>query len=94
MPELEKQRMGSDARVLDVRSDAEFEDGHVPGALHIPYARIAVSATKLPVNTPLIVYCNSGARAAAAVSMLTNLGFDAISVDDSFARYRPAEHVV
>ena len=56
MPELEKQRMGSDARVLDVRSDAEFEDGHVPGALHIPYARIAVSATKLPVNTPLIVY--------------------------------------
>ena len=94
MPELEKQRMGSDARVLDVRSDAEFEDGHVPGALHIPYARIAVSATKLPVNTPLIVYCNSGARAAAAVSMLTHLGFDAISVDDSFARYRPAEHVV
>jgi len=28
------------------------------------------------------------------VSMLTHLGFDAISVDDSFARYRPAEHVV
>ena len=94
MPELEKQRMGSDARVLDVRSDAEFEDGHVPGALHIPYTRIAVSAAKLPVNTTLIVYCNSGARAAAAVSMLTHLGFDAISVDDSFARYRPAEHVV
>ena len=56
MPELDKQRMGSDARVLDVRSDAEFEDGHVPGALHIPYTRIAVSATKLPVNTQLIVY--------------------------------------
>ena len=77
--------------MLDVRGAAEFEAGHVPGALHVPHTRIGINADNLPVDKTLLVYCNSGARAAAAVAMLARLGFDAIDVNDNFANYRRAE---
>jgi hydroxyacylglutathione hydrolase len=88
MAELEKQRTGECAHPLDVRGAAEFDAGHVPGALNVPHTHIAAGADTLPVDKPLLVYCASGARAAAAVAMLSRLGFDAIAVNDSFANYR------
>jgi hydroxyacylglutathione hydrolase len=54
----------------------------------VPHTHIAAGADTLPVDKPLLVYCASGARAAAAVAMLSRLGFDAIAVNDSFANYR------
>jgi hydroxyacylglutathione hydrolase len=90
MTEMERRRVSGSARVLDVRSDAEFEAGHVPGALHIPHTRIGAKAATLPAGQPLAVYCNSGARAAAAVSMLDRLGVEAVGVDDEFAKYQRA----
>jgi hydroxyacylglutathione hydrolase len=91
MASLEHERVSGRAHVLDVRGAAEFDAGHVPDALHVPHTRIAVNANALPVDKPLLVYCNSGARSAAAVSMLARLGFDAVDVNDNFANYRRAE---
>ena len=91
MAGLEQQRVGRGAHVLDVRGAAEFEAGHVPDALHVPHTRIGINVDNLPVDKPLLVYCNSGARAAAAVAMLARLGFNAIDVNDNFANYRRAE---
>jgi hydroxyacylglutathione hydrolase len=91
MASLEHERTSGRAHILDVRSAAEFDAGHVPDALHVPHTRIAVSIDTLPADKPLLVYCNSGARSAAAVSMLARLGFDAIDVNDNFANYRRAE---
>ena len=90
MAGLEEQRLRGRAHVLDVRGAAEFEAGHVPGALHVPHTRIGINVDTLPVDKPLLVYCHSGARAAAAVAMLARLGFDAIDVNDNFANYRRA----
>lgn len=89
---LEEQRAGG-ALVLDVRGAVEFDAGHVPGARHIPHTRVGVNADQLPVDRPILVYCNSGARAAHAVALLTRLGFDAIEVNDNFANYRRAEQL-
>jgi hydroxyacylglutathione hydrolase len=91
MAGLEEQRVGGGAHVLDVRGAAEFEAGQVPDALHVPHTRIGINVDHLPVDKPLLVYCNSGARAAAAVAMLARLGFNAIDVNDNFANYRRAE---
>ena len=88
MAELERQRASGRAHVLDVRGAAEFESGHVPDALHLPHTRIWANANDLPLDKPLLVHCNSGARAAAAVAMLERLGVDAIAVNDTFANYR------
>jgi hydroxyacylglutathione hydrolase len=93
MAALEEQRIAGRAHVLDVRGAAEFDAGHVPGALHIPHTRIGVSGDTLPTDKPLLVYCQSGARAAAAVAMLERLGLTAIDVNDNFASYRRADHV-
>src|SRR5688572_21537190 len=90
MAAFEEQRILGRAHVLDVRSAAEFDAGHVEGALHVPHTRIPVMVDRLPTDKPLLVYCNSGARAAAAVSMLQRLGLDAIDVNDNFANYRRA----
>jgi hydroxyacylglutathione hydrolase len=93
MARLEAERIGGSAHVLDVRGLAEFETGHVPDALHVPHTRIGVNVDTLPVDKPLLVYCNSGARSAAATAMLARLGFEAIDVHDNFANYRRAEQV-
>jgi hydroxyacylglutathione hydrolase len=89
--QLEQQRAGGGAVVLDVRGAVEFDAGHVPDALHIPHTRVGLNADKLPAGKPVLVYCNSGARAAHAVAMLVRLGFNAIDVNDNFANYRRAE---
>lgn len=79
--------------MIDVRGAAEFESGHVPDALHVPHTRIGVNANSLPGDKPLLVYCNSGARAAASVAMLARLGFDATDVNDNFANYQRAQEL-
>jgi hydroxyacylglutathione hydrolase len=85
---LEAQRISGRGYTLDVRGASEFEAGHVPNTLHVPHTRLGLNAGQLPHDKPLLVYCNSGARAAAAVALLARLGFNAIDVDDNFANYR------
>jgi hydroxyacylglutathione hydrolase len=91
MATLEAMRTKGKGRVLDVRGVAEFEAAHVPGAINIPHTRVAQHRSELPNDLPLLVHCNSGARAAAAVSMLERLGYQAYDVEDRFARYRQAD---
>jgi len=90
MAQMEAKRLEGDARVIDVRGGAEFEAGHVPGATHMPHTRVHALMDTIPPGTELLVHCNSGARAAAAVSLLERDGFVALHVDDLFANYRQA----
>jgi hydroxyacylglutathione hydrolase len=92
MAEMEARRTKGVGRILDVRSASEFESGHVPDAVHIPHTRVGVQRDGLPPDASVMVYCNSGARAAAAVSLLERLGYDAVEVNDLFANYRRTEH--
>ena len=87
MAEMESRRVSGPARVLDVRGAAEFDTAHVPDALNVPHTRVGVADT-LPADGPVLVYCRTGARAAAAVSMLERRGIEAVAVDDEFANYR------
>lgn len=45
--------------VIDARSPAEFELGHIPGAMNLPPERVAAEAARLPKDrkTPLVFYC-------------------------------------
>ena len=67
----------SNAVVLDVRDDAEFAAGHVAGAKHIPLAQLETRAKELHKlkDKPLLVYCQSGPRAAKASAQLRKLEF-------------------
>jgi rhodanese-related sulfurtransferase len=67
--------------ILDVRSRAEYESGHVPGALHVPFWLVRSTAPGLGLKpgTPLVVYCGHGPRAYLAGAALRRLGFHTIT---------------
>ncbi|RMF86971.1 MAG: MBL fold metallo-hydrolase [Nitrospinota bacterium] len=61
--------------VLDVRSDAEWHSGHIPGALHIMGGELMHRLSEIPAgSTPLAVVCASGYRSTVAVSVLERAG--------------------
>jgi hydroxyacylglutathione hydrolase len=70
----ERSRSG-DVLVLDVRSEAEFAEGHVPGAANIPLGHLQRRAGELPRDRPVAVQCTSGSRSVIAAALLLRLGF-------------------
>jgi 3-mercaptopyruvate sulfurtransferase SseA len=46
-----------DAVIVDVRSPAEYEQAHIPGALNIPVAEIETRYSELPRGVEIITYC-------------------------------------
>ena len=78
-PALVRERLSSGAAVLDVRSASEFQGGAFPGATHIPLAELSARLARLRRDRPLVVYCASGMRSAAAVRLLKRAGFDAVN---------------
>ena len=65
------------ALVIDVRSKQEFDSGHLSMAKLIPLNDMKNKIKKLgkDKDRPIVVYCQSGARAGAAKSLLKNEGF-------------------
>jgi hydroxyacylglutathione hydrolase len=61
--------------VLDVRSEGEWKSGHVPGSLNLPLGSLDQRIAEIPGARPLIVHCQTGARAAMAASLLRARGF-------------------
>ncbi|WP_296314039.1 rhodanese-like domain-containing protein [Winogradskyella sp. UBA3174] len=68
------------AIILDVRTQSEYDDGHIKNALHIPVQEIGNRFNEVKkLNKPLIAYCASGMRSGSATSMLKSKGIDAIN---------------
>ena len=66
-----------DFLLLDVRTQAEFEDRHIPGAICIPNETIGSGEIpELPdKNQRILVYCRSGNRSKQAAEKLAKLGY-------------------
>ena len=92
-----------DAVLIDVREPAEFDTGHLPGAINIPRgvlefqvdAHPAVANATDPAlahrERPLVLYCRTGGRAALAADNLQKLGFaDVRSIAGGIEAWREA----
>ena len=68
---------GEEHIILDTREQDEFDEGHIPGAILIPYTEIENKAEEmLPDKDKLIlVYCRSGRRSKIAAESLAKLGY-------------------
>jgi phage shock protein E len=64
------------ATLLDVRTPEEFASGHPDGAVLIPVSELAARIGELPRDRPVVVYCRSGRRSAAAAEQLRTAGFE------------------
>lgn len=62
------------AIVVDVRTEDEYNENHIGGAINIPLDSISGAISFNP-DTPIIVYCETGNRSSQALSKLESLGY-------------------
>ena len=77
--------------LLDVREPEEYEQGAVPGAVHLPRGNLEFSIEgRLPdKNAPIAVYCAGGVRSAFATKTLQDLGYtDVVSIIGGFNKWK------
>ena len=83
------ERRDDELTILDVRQPAEWQAGHVPGALHIPGGELLDRHDEVPKVRPVAVYCGSGFRSSVATSLLKAHGHEAVhNVLGGFAAWR------
>jgi len=77
--------------VLDVREPDEYEQGAIPGALHIPRGHLEgqIESRLSDHDAPVVVYCAGGVRSAFAAKTLDELGYsDVVSMAGGFGRWK------
>lgn len=77
--------------ILDVREPDEYEQGAIPGAIHIPRGTLESSVeNKVPEkDRPVVVHCASGVRSAFAAKTLSELGYEQVtSMEGGFNRWK------
>jgi len=83
--------------LLDVRTQSEYNDGHIQDAINIPHDQLLkepqlVSAYK---DSQMVVLCRSGVRAGKVIEMLEGLGFkEIIDIDGDMLAWNEAGHSV
>ncbi|WP_456413930.1 rhodanese-like domain-containing protein [Thiolapillus sp.] len=67
---------GEDIVLLDIRSDAEVQQGVLPTAEHLAMHLIPLKIQDLPKDKEIVLYCRSGARSYHACAFLAQQGVD------------------
>ncbi len=87
-----RELVAAGVKVVDVRTPAEFDAGHVPGAVNIPFDEIAKrTAVVGPPSTPVLLYCKSGRRSGIAGETLKKMGFTKLYDLQSYDRWTASE---
>ena len=62
--------------ILDVRTPAEFREGHLPGAVNMDYfgGPFETQIQSLPKTAPVLLYCRTGNRSGSAYDIMTKAG--------------------
>ena len=68
---------GAAPAIIDVRTRAEYDQGHVPGAVNLPFTSLLFGSPQVPVgpDQEVVVYCGHGPRARLAAAGLRIRGF-------------------
>jgi len=85
--------VGTDGRPLlqlvDVRQLSEWDEGHIPGAIHMEAGRMAWDELPFPHDKPLAIQCASGSRSMSAASVLQRRGYhNVIQVEGGINRWK------
>jgi adenylyltransferase/sulfurtransferase len=79
--------------LIDVRERDEWEEGHIPGAVHVPRGNLEsrIENVVLDRSTPIVLYCAGGSRSAFAAKTLGELGYESVrSLSGGFTEWKRA----
>ena len=90
-PAEAEQLAAQGATVVDVRETTEWEEGHLPSAIHLPrgFLDIRVEAAVPDRDTPLVLYCAGGTRSLLAGQLLRDMGYrNVASMSGGFQQWK------
>ena len=61
--------------LLDIRTDKEYRQGHIPGSVHIHMNDLGSKGKRLRKDKEIVVYCQNGNRSIWAIKRLMGMGF-------------------
>ena len=67
-----------EAILIDVRTPAEYRDGHIPGVVNIPLAELEKRLGEIPKDKKVVLICRTGNRSAQGTKLLRGKGLDNI----------------
>ncbi|MCA9015920.1 MAG: MBL fold metallo-hydrolase, partial [Planctomycetaceae bacterium] len=88
--ELAPRIEAGDVRLIDVRSDSEWNASHIPQAEHIFLGHLSDQLNQCEASKPVAVQCQSGARSAIAASIMQAAGYDVINLAGGFQAWKEA----
>ncbi len=89
--ELSGERERGTVTVLDVRGEAEWKAGHIPGVKNIPLGYLVERMSELPAGKPVVLQCQGGGRSLIAASLLAARGVrDVINLEGGFGAWERA----
>ena len=74
--------------ILDVRTEEEFQAGHIPNAIHIPVDELRNRLHELPQGQPIVTYCQVGQRGYIAARILLQNGFQVRNLSGGYKTFR------
>ena len=75
--------------LIDVRQRSEWDEGHIPGALHFEGGRVAWEQLPFPYDKPLAIQCSSGNRSMSVSSVLRRRGYrNVIQVEGGITKWK------
>jgi rhodanese-related sulfurtransferase len=86
LPNTVPPMLQSDWKAVDVRYAEEFEDGHIPGAIHLPLPQLrALADSMLDKDGKYITVCLSGKRSAVAAFLLKQRGYEVVAMKNGMS---------
>jgi hydroxyacylglutathione hydrolase len=79
----------SEVMLIDVRQKSEWDEGHIPGAIHFEGGRVAWEDLPFPHDRPLAIQCSSGNRSMSVSSVLRRRGYrNVIQVEGGITKWK------
>jgi hydroxyacylglutathione hydrolase len=92
----ERREREPELQILDVREQDEWDSGHIPGSVHVPYHDIHSLPEEVDPGRPVAAICSSGQRSAVAASLLLRQGAERVIhvVDGGVGTWRAQGHPI
>lgn len=80
--------------LIDIRSKEDWENGHIPNALHLDrgFLELKIESLVESTDTEIVLYCGGGTRSTLAAHTLQNMGYQKVrSLISGFSGWKKAE---